>query len=111
MTPDDAAPTPPSPTELVWLVEATYAPDGAETRTPFRPEHLSTAAARLASGQYLLVGAYADVSASVIVVRAETEAEALAIVGDDVYLRTGVWVELRARRFGAVRPSGIPAGS
>ncbi len=106
---DDTTPIA-SPTELVWLVEATYAPDGAETRTPFRPEHLATAAARLADGRYLLVGAYADVSASVIVVRAETEAEALAIVGDDVYLRNGVWVELRARRFGAVR-SAVGAGS
>ena len=103
-SPDAATPTlPGSPTELVWFVEATYAPDGAEIRTPFRPEHLATAAARLAAGQYLLVGAYADVSSSVIVVRAETEAEALAIVGDDVYLRNGVWVELRARQFGAVR--------
>lgn len=45
-----------------------------------------------------------------IVVRAETEAEALAIVGDDVYLRNGVWVELRARRFGAVR-SAVAGGS
>ena len=27
--------------ESVWLVEATYAPDAAETRKPFRAEHLA----------------------------------------------------------------------
>jgi hypothetical protein len=94
--------TPTASIEPLWLVEATYAPDGAETRTPFRAEHIAGAAARIASGQYAMVGAYADVSASIILVRAETEAEALALVGDDIYLRNGVWVELRARRFGQV---------
>ncbi len=88
--------------ESLWLVEATYAPDGAETRTPFRPEHLAAAARRIAEGIYVEVGAYADVSASIIFVRAESEAAALAIVGDDVYLRNGVWVELRAKAFGRV---------
>ncbi len=92
--------------ESVWLVEATYAPDAAETRAPFRAEHLRQAAQRRDAGIYVEVGAYADVSASVILVRAETEAEALAIVGDDVYLRNGVWVELRARKFGRVTRTG-----
>ncbi len=89
--------------EPVWLVEATYAPDGAETRTLFRAEHVRAAAARIAAGTYVEVGAYADVSASIILVRAASEEEALRIVGDDVYLRNGVWVELRARPFGRIR--------
>lgn len=91
--------------ESVWLVEATYAPDAAETRTPFRAEHLAGCAERLAAGTYVEVGAFSDVSASVILVRAASEAEALRIVGDDVYLRNGVWVELRARPFGRVSRS------
>jgi hypothetical protein len=37
------------------------------------------------------------------VVRAGSEEEALAVCRDDVYLRNGVWVELRARPFGLVR--------
>jgi uncharacterized protein YciI len=92
--------------EPVWLVEATYAPDAAETRTPFRAEHLAGCARRLEAGTYAEVGALTDVSASIILVRAASEAEALAIVADDVYLRNGVWVELRARPFGrvAIRP-------
>ena len=59
--------------EPVWFVEATYAPDAAETRTPFRPEHLAGVAARLDAGVYVEAGAFADVSASVILVRAESD--------------------------------------
>lgn len=100
---DRSAPPSPSPSlEPVWFVEATYAPDGAEARVPFRAEHLAAAAERLADGRYALVGAFADVSASVMVVRAPTEADAIELVRDDVYLRNGVWVEVRARPFGMV---------
>jgi uncharacterized protein YciI len=88
--------------EPIWLVEATYAPDAAESRVPFRAEHLAGIAARIAEGRYVEVGAFADVSASIVLVRAESEAEAIAFVSDDVYLRNGVWVELRARAFGRV---------
>jgi uncharacterized protein len=95
-----AAPNP--PIEPAWFVEATYAPDGAQTRTPFRAEHLARSRELLAAGTYAAVGAFADVSASVIIVRAPSQAAALAIVSEDVYLRNGVWVELRARPFGLV---------
>jgi uncharacterized protein len=88
--------------EPVWLVEATYAPDAAETRVPFRAEHLAGVRERLESGVYVEAGAYADVSASVIMVRAESADDAVALVRDDVYLRNGVWVEVRARAFGRV---------
>ena len=56
----------------MWLVEATYAPDAAETRVPFRAEHLAGVRERLESGVYIEAGAFADVSASVILVRAES---------------------------------------
>ena len=88
--------------EPVWLVEATYAPDAAETRTPFRPEHLKGVAARLDSGVYVEAGAFTDVSASVVLVRADSEAAAIELVRDDVYMRNGVWVEVRARPFARV---------
>ncbi len=93
--------------ETVWLVEATYAPDAAESRGPFRAEHLARAAALKASGVYVEVGAFLDVSSSIIMVRAESEAAALAVVHADVYVANGVWVEVRARPFGrVVGPSG-----
>ena len=94
----------PSPAglESVWLVEATYAPDAAETRLPFRAEHLAGVRDRLASGVYVEAGAFADVSASVILVRADSAEAAIELVRDDVYLRNGVWVEVRARAFGRI---------
>jgi len=92
--------------EPVWLVEATYAPDAAEARVPFRAEHLAGIEARKAAGVIIEAGAFTDVSASIVIVRAADEAEAIAIVSDDVYLRNGVWVELRARRFGRVTSAG-----
>jgi hypothetical protein len=95
-------PTAPAGLEPVWLVEATYAPDAAETRVPFRAEHLAGVRQRLGSGVYVEAGAFTDVSASVILVRAESEEAALALVRDDVYLRNGLWVEVRARAFGRV---------
>lgn len=88
--------------EPVWLVEATYAPDAAETRAPFRAEHLAGVLERQDGGLYIEAGAFADVSASVILVRAESAEAALELVGDDVYMRNGVWVEVRARAFGRV---------
>jgi len=95
-------PAPNASIEPVWYVEATYAPDAAETRTPFRAEHLARVLALKQAGVFVEVGAFADVSASIVLVRAESAEAALEIVRDDVYLRNGVWVELRARAFGRV---------
>jgi uncharacterized protein YciI len=103
----DAGPFPPDVAiERVWLVEATYAPDAAETRTPFRAEHLARLAQLRDAGVVVEAGAFADVSASLVLLRAATEEAALAICRDDVYLRNGVWVEIRARPFGRVARSG-----
>jgi uncharacterized protein YciI len=96
-------PAPAAPIELVWLVEATYAPDAAETRVPFRAGHLARLQALKQQGIVVEAGAFADVSASIMVVRATDEEAALELFRDDVYLRNGVWVELRARAFGRVR--------
>ena len=53
-------------------------------------------------GRVIEGGGYADLSTSLILVRAASEAEAIAIVRDDVYLKAGVWTEVRARAFGRV---------
>jgi uncharacterized protein YciI len=89
--------------EPVWLVQASYAPDAATTRVPFRAAHLARAARLKAAGVIIEVGAYADVSASVLLIRAASEAQALDLCRDDVYMRNGVWVELRAKPFGRLR--------
>lgn len=96
-------PAAPPPIEPVWLVEATYAPDAAETRLPFRAAHVARLQELKARGVVVEAGAFADVSASIVIVRAADEQAALDLLSDDVYLRNGVWVELRARAFGRVR--------
>ena len=98
----DAAPS----IETVWLVQATYAPDAAETRTPLRARHLARVAELKAAGVMIEAGAYTDVSASLLLIRAASEAEALDVCRQDVYMQNGVWVELRAKPFGRVRLDG-----
>lgn len=97
---DPAAPLPTR--ELIWLVEATYAPDAAETRTAVRAAHLARVVELKRSGVFVEAGGFRDVSSSILMVRAASEAAALDIVRADVYIASGVWVELRARAFDRV---------
>lgn len=96
--------------EPIFLIEATCAPDAAEARVPFRAEHLARLAALRDAGVVIEAGAYADVSASILMVRAADPEAAAQIAQDDVYLRNGIWVELRVRPFGRVcRPAELSA--
>ncbi len=88
--------------EAIWVVEATYAEDAAERRPRWRAEHLARVVALKAAGTLLEGGAFADLSSSLLLVRAEDEAAALALVHEDVYTREGVWVGFGARAFGRV---------
>ena len=103
--------TPDHAIEPAWFVQCTYAPDAAETRAPFRASHLARAAELKRQGVIVEVGAFSDVSASVLIIRAPTEAEALEVCRQDVYMQNGVWVELRAKPFGRLRlaEEGSPA--
>jgi len=96
--------------EPTWLIEATYAPDAAETRVPFRARHVVRIAELRAAGVIVEAGAFADLTASILIVRAADEAAALDIARGDIYMANGVWVELRARPFGRVVRS-VVAGS
>ena len=89
--------------ENVWLVQATYAPDAAETRVPLRARHLARIATLKAAGTIVEAGAFLDMSGSLLIVRAEDEAAAIDIAREDIYMQNGVWVELRAKPFGRVR--------
>jgi uncharacterized protein YciI len=97
--------------ERIWVLEATYAPDGAEARAPFRAEHLERMARLIREGSVIEAGAYLDVSTSIVLLRAETEEAALALARQDPYVRAGVWVELRVKPFGrvVVEPEGAGA--
>jgi uncharacterized protein YciI len=89
-------------TEPVWLIEATCSPDAAESRVPFRAEHLARFVRLIEEGVVVEVGAMADVSASVVMIRAGSEAAALEICRQDVYTKNGIWVEFRVRSFNRV---------
>ncbi len=86
--------------EPTWLIEATYAPDGAESRMPFRAQHTARLAELMRAGVLVEAGAFADASASILIVRATDESAALDIARADIYVANGVWVEVRARPFG-----------
>ena len=102
--------TPIDTIEIVWLVEATYAPDAAVTRVPFRARHLARLAELKEAGVIIEAGAYLDMSASVILLRATDEGAALEVARGDIYMANGVWIEVRARSFGRVVRTGS-AGS
>lgn len=88
--------------ESVWVVQATYAPDAAETRVPFRPRHLARIATLKAAGTIIEAGAFLDMSGSLMMIRAVDEAAAIEIARQDIYMQNGVWVELCAKPFGRV---------
>jgi len=71
-------------------VEATYGPDAAQRRPAVRQEHLKRIGELRAVGTVVEAGGYADMSGSLLLVRAPDEAAALAILNSDVYARSGV---------------------
>jgi uncharacterized protein YciI len=89
--------------ETVYVVEISYTADAAEKRPAVRPEHLRRVAQLLADGTLIEAGGYLDFSAAMLIVRASSGAEAVALIRDDVYVREGVWLDdARARPFGRV---------
>ncbi|HEX7590911.1 MAG TPA: YciI family protein [Candidatus Limnocylindrales bacterium] len=92
--------------ERVWVVETTYSPDVEELRPPVRPEHLGRIAELRDSGVIIDAGAFADMSGSLIILRAPSEEDALGIIQSDVYFRAGVWNSCRIRALGRVVRTG-----
>ncbi len=87
----------------VFLVEARYTPEAAERRPAVRAEHLTRVAELLRAGTLIEGGAYSDaMTSSIMLVRAEDAAAALAVARADVYVKAGVWGDISARPFGRV---------
>jgi uncharacterized protein YciI len=92
--------------EQVFLVEARYTPEAAERRPAVRATHLARAAELKRAGVPVEVGAYSDeLTSSILLVRAESSDEALAVAAADVYVGAGVWGEITARPFGRITTS------
>jgi uncharacterized protein YciI len=93
--------------ETVFVVEISYTADAAEKRPAARPEHLRRIARLMAEDRIVEAGGYLDFSAAMLMVRASSDAEAIALIRDDVYVREGVWLDdASARPFGRVVRSG-----
>ena len=89
--------------EPVFLVEAQYTAEAAERRPAVRGEHLVNVARLRNEGVIIEAGAYSDgLTSSVLLVRADDAAAALAVARRDVYVTAGVWGEISARPFGRV---------
>lgn len=96
--------------ETIYIVEATYAPDASESRRPVRIEHLDRVMEMRRGGILLEAGGYADFSSALLLFRTSSAEEALRICREDIYTRSGVWIELRARPWGrVVAESELPA--
>ena len=97
--------------EPIWVVEAFLGSDAAARRAPVRAAHLARMAALRDAGTVIEAAAFADLSASLLLLRVATEAEALALAQADVYFRAGVWTSFRIRALGrVVRKAGPAAG-
>ncbi|MEV0608414.1 YciI family protein [Polymorphospora rubra] len=80
--------------EPCFLATATFAADAATRREPHRAAHLAYVRELLADGTALVAGALADLSASVLVLRAPDEAAARAVLSRDPYRAHGVWTSI-----------------
>jgi uncharacterized protein len=88
--------------EQIWVAESSYAPDVAERRAPVRSRHLARIGELKVSGVIIEAGAFADMSGSLILLRAPSEEAARAVLEADVYWQAGVWTGFRIRAFGHV---------
>jgi uncharacterized protein YciI len=92
--------------ETIYVVEVSYTADAPEKRPAVRPEHLARVARLISEGRLIEAGGFQDFSSALFLVPAADEAEAAALVRDDVYMRAGVWMDdVRARPFGRVVPT------
>lgn len=89
--------------EKVFLVEAQYTPEAPERRPEVRAQHLTRMAQLQTAGTIVAAGAYSDaMTSSILLVRADDAAAALAVARADVYVKAGVWGDISARPFGLV---------
>lgn len=97
--------------EPIYVIEAVYGPDAPRLRPAVRPEHLERIARLRNEGVIVEAGGYTDFSKAVLLVRANSEEEALELARSDVYMRSGVWVSATAKPYGrVVRPEELASG-
>jgi len=91
--------------ETVFLVEVPYTAEARERRPALRREHVARIARLIREGRVIEAGGLADFSKAVLLVRAASEADALALIAEDVYTSGGVWQAPTAIPYGRVVPA------
>ena len=96
--------------EAIWVVDVPYTPEAQERRPSLRRAHLTRIARLIREGRIVEAGGTADFTKAVLLIRAETEAEAIALIDEDVYTSGGVWHSPVARAYGRVIPRNTASG-
>ena len=79
--------------ETVYAVEISYSPEAQAKRPAVRLEHLTRVARLLKDGTLIEAGGYLDWKSALLIFRAGSEQEAINLIRNDVYLRSGVWLD------------------
>src|SRR4051794_29644832 len=79
--------------ETVYAVEISYSPEAQAKRPAVRLEHLTRVARLLDEGTLVMAGGYLDWKSALLIFRAGSDHEAIALIRDDVYPRSGVWLD------------------
>ena len=79
--------------ETVYAVEISYSPEAQARRPAVRFEHLTRLARLLGEGTLVEAGGYLDWRSALLIFRASSEQEAIDLIRDDVYFRSGVWLD------------------
>lgn len=85
-----------------YVVEARYVEGAAEKRAPYRQDHLERIGKLQRERVVVAAGAFADMSASLMVFDLEHEESVRAIVESDVYWRNGIWTDYTIRKLSRV---------
>ena len=96
--------------EALYVVEVPYTAEAPGRRPALRRQHVSRIARLIRDGRIVEAGGTADFHHAVLLIRAASEAEALALIEEDVYTSGGVWHSPVARPFGRVVPRPATSG-
>lgn len=90
---------------MLFVILGHDAPNGREKRPQVRPAHLAHLEPLARAGRVRLAGPLLDASGSLIVLEADSLAEAWSIVARDPYVTEGVFARVEVKPFQQVFPA------
>lgn len=89
---------------MLFVIIGHDSPDGARLRLTVREAHLKNLRPLVDAGRVILAGPFTDGSGSLIVIDAQSEAEAVAFAHSDPYVTQGVFERVEVKPFRHVFP-------